>query len=252
MDLTLLAQADPTTHTPVAEAVAFWILAPVALGSAIAMVLSRNAVHAALLLVLDFFCLAVFYAAQGAPFLAAVQVIVYAGAIMVLFLFVLMLIGFDANESLRETLRGQRIAAIVVGLGLGGVLVGGIGHALLKTPSVGVEEANSGGNVLAIARLLYGAADRGADSYLLAFEMTSALLIVAALGAMVLAHKQRAKLPSQREQSIARFAGTHPTPLPGPGVFHGTDDTTHAALLPDGSPAPGSAVPRVEHWGGDA
>jgi NADH-quinone oxidoreductase subunit J len=246
-------QADPTTHTSVAEAVVFWVLAPVALGSAIAMVFARNAVHAALLLVLDFFCLAVFYAAQDAPFLAAVQVIVYAGAIMVLFLFVLMLIGVDANESLVETLRGQRIAAVVVGLALGAVVIGAIGHAVLDTGSIGLEDANSGGNVLAIAKLLFGAAGRGSDSYFLAFEMTSALLIVAAIGAMVLSHKERPKRPTQKELSIARFRGTHPTPYSGPGVFHGTDDTTHAALLPDGSPAPGTALPRVEAagWSGD-
>src|SRR3954447_2238098 len=113
--------------TSTSEAVTFWILAPIALGAAIGMVLSRHAVHAALLLVLDFFCLAVFYAVQDAPFLAAVQVIVYAGAIMVLFLFVLMLIGVDTNESLVETLRGHRIASVVVGLGTAGLLVTAIG-----------------------------------------------------------------------------------------------------------------------------
>src|SRR5664280_113587 len=76
-----------------------------------AVVFSRHAVHAALLLVVDFFCLAVLYAAQDAPFLAAVQVIVYTGAIMILFLFVLMLVGVDSSDSLVETLRGQRVAA---------------------------------------------------------------------------------------------------------------------------------------------
>jgi NADH-quinone oxidoreductase subunit J len=248
----LLMQAQPTTHTPVAEAVLFWILAPVALGSAILMVLARNAVHAALLLVLDFFCLSVFYAAQDAPFLAAVQVIVYAGAIMVLFLFVLMLIGVDANESLTETLRGHRIASVVAGLGIVCVSVGALGHALLDRGAVGLDEANTGGNVLAIAKLLFGAAGRGNDSYFLAFEMTSALLITAAVGAMVLTHKDRSgPRVGQRELSIRRFQGTHPTPLSGPGVFHGTDDTTHAALLPDGSALQGSALPHVESWAGD-
>jgi NADH-quinone oxidoreductase subunit J len=250
--LDVLAQVAPSTHTSVPEAVVFWVLAPVALGSAILMVLARNAVHAALLLVLDFFCLAVFYAAQDAPFLAAVQVIVYAGAIMVLFLFVLMLIGVDANESLIETLRGHRIASLVVGLGTAGVLVGLIGHATLHTGAVGLEDANTGGNVLGIARLLFGAAGRGNDSYFLAFEMTSALLITAAVGAMLLAHKEsRAPHRGQKERSIARFAGTHPTPLPGPGVYAGADDVSEPALLPDGTVAPGSALPRVESWAGD-
>jgi NADH-quinone oxidoreductase subunit J len=216
------------------------------------MVLARNAVHAALLLVLDFFCLAVFYAAQDAPFLAAVQVIVYAGAIMVLFLFVLMLIGVDANESLIETLRGHRIASLVVGLGTAGVLVGLIGHATLNAGAVGLDDANTGGNVLGIARLLFGAAGRGNDSYFLAFEVTSALLITAAVGAMLLAHKEtRTPHRGQKERSIARFAGTHPTPLSGPGVYASGDDVSEPALLPDGTAAPGSALPHVESWVGD-
>jgi NADH-quinone oxidoreductase subunit J len=252
----VLAQADPVTTTTTAEAVVFWVLAPIALGSAIAMVLSKNAVHAALLLVLDFFCLAVFYAAQDAPFLAAVQVIVYTGAIMVLFLFVLMLLGVDANESLKETLRGHRIASLIAGIALAGIVVAVIGESLLDTGAVGLEDANSGGNVLAIAKLLFGAAGRGNDSYFFAFEMTSALLITAAMGAMVLAHKERGpRADSQRERSIRRFAGTHPTPLSGPGVYATSQREQEPALLPDGSPLAGSALPRVEErdsgFGGD-
>jgi NADH-quinone oxidoreductase subunit J len=243
----VLAQAS--TQTSTAEAVIFWILAPVALGSAIAMVFARSAVHAALLLVLDFFCLAVFYAVQDAPFLAVVQVIVYTGAIMILFLFVLMLIGVDAHESLRETLRGHRIASLVVGLGLAGLLVAAIGRATLDTGALGLEEANSGGNVLGIAKHLFGEAGRNEDSYFLAFEMTSALLITAAMGAMVLTHVERKKRPSQREQVIARFQGTHPTPLSGPGVYSETTTAQEPALLPGGRPLEDSAQPHV--IGGD-
>ncbi len=245
----VLALQDATTQTSTAEAVVFWVLAPVALGSAIAMVFARSAVHAALLLVLDFFCLAVFYAAQDAPFLAAVQIIVYTGAIMILFLFVLMLIGVSAEESLRETLRGHRIASLVVGLGLAGVLIGAIGSATLDAGALGLEDANASGNVLGIARHLFGEAGRNQDSYFLAFEITSALLITAAIGAMVLTHVERTKKPSQKEQAIARFRGTHPTPLSGPGVYAGTHKEQEPALLPGGEPLEGSAVPRVS--GGD-
>ncbi len=218
----LLAQAS-TTQTPVAEAVAFWILAPIAVLAAIGMVLSTNAVHSVLLLVLDFFCLAVFYAAQDAPFLAAVQVIVYAGAIMVLFLFVLMLVGVDRSDSLVETLRGQRIAAVLAGLGFAGLIAAGIGSTVLDQGAVGLADANRDGNVYAIARLLF-------TDYVFPFEVTSALLIVAAIGAMVLTHRER-KTPreSQKEFSRRRFAGTHPTPLPGPGVY-ATDASTAPAL----------------------
>ena len=238
MDVSVLAQAAQETagESSTAELVLFWVLAPIALGSAILMVLSRNAVHAALWLVLDFLCLAVFYAAQDAPFLAAVQVIVYTGAIMVLFLFVLMLVGVDRNESLVETIRGQRVAALLVGLGFAGVLIGGFGRAILDVEPVrGLADANAEGNVYGIARLLF-------TDYVFAFELTSALLIVAAIGAMVLANKPRAARSSQREQAVARFHGTHPSPLPGPGVYVGHDEPARPALLPTGEPAPGSVA----------
>src|SRR5664280_881427 len=171
-----------------------------------AVVFSRHAVHAALLLVVDFFCLAVLYAAQDAPFLAAVQVIVYTGAIMILFLFVLMLVGVDSSDSLVETLRGQRVAAAALALGFVVLLIGAIGSATLQMPSQGLAAANAEGNVIGIARLLF-------TRYVFAFEATSALLITAALGAMVLAHKEQV-VPrvSQREMSRRRFAGAHPTP----------------------------------------
>jgi len=93
------------------ETAVFWILAPLAVLFALGMVFSRNTVHCALMLGAVMLILAVFYAAQDAPFLAFVQVIVYTGAVMMLFLFVLMLIGVDTKDSLAEMLRGQRIAA---------------------------------------------------------------------------------------------------------------------------------------------
>jgi len=235
VDVSVLAQATQevaATGGGTAEQVIFWILAPIALGSAVLMVLSRNAVHAALWLVVDFFCLAVFYVALEAPFLAAVQVIVYTGAIMVLFLFVLMLVGVDRSDSLIETIRGQRIAAIAAALGFAGLLIGGFGRSILDQPDLGLADANAEGNVFGIAKLLF-------TDYVLAFELTSALLIVAAIGAMVLAHKEAVRRPSQREQSIARFAGQHPTPLPGPGVYAGTPDTDEEPMLASGAPVPG-------------
>jgi NADH-quinone oxidoreductase subunit J len=233
MTASLLAQAaEVTRDTNNAEAVLFWVLAPVALGSAILTVLSRKAVHAALWLVLVFFCLAVFYAAQDAPFLAAVQVIVYTGAIMVLFLFVLMLVGVDNSDSLVETIKGQRIAAVVAGLGFVGLLLGAVGGALLDLPDRGLADVNEAGNVRAIGERLF-------REHVFAFEATSALLIVAAMGTMVLAHKERVKKRStQREQSIARFAsGGHPTPLSGPPVY--AESMPSAEVAP---PTPGSAA----------
>ena len=221
--------------TSTGEAITFWVLGPLAVVAAVMMVLSKSAVHAALFLAGVMLSLAGLYAAQDAPFLAAVQVIVYTGAILMLFLFVLMLVGVDSSDSLVETLRGQRVAAFVVGLGFAALLMGTIASAVVQADgtvaSVGLEGANEEGNVVGIARLLF-------TDYLFAFEVTSALLITAALGAMVLAHQERTTPRStQRELARARFAGGNPFALPGPGVFAGRNSTATPALLPDGSEA---------------
>lgn len=218
------------------EAVTFWVLGPLCVVAALMMVLARNAVHAALFLAAVMLSLAGLYAAQQAPFLAAIQVIVYTGAVLMLFLFVLMLVGVDSADSLVETLRGQRVAALVGGLGLAGLLVGAIASGT-QGDGVGLRDANAQGNVVGLARLIF-------TRYVFAFEVTSALLITAALGAMVLAHKEKAgTVLSQRERSKARFSGGDPVPLPGPGVFATRDSAATPALLPDGSEAPGSVDP---------
>src|SRR4029450_13920713 len=123
------AQVTPVvaaTASENAELLVFIVLAPLAVVTALGMVLTRNAVYSALLLVVNFFCLAGFYVLLEAQFVAAVQVIVYAGAIMVLFLFVLMLLGVESQEALRETIRGQRPAAILLSLGLLVAIVGAL------------------------------------------------------------------------------------------------------------------------------
>src|SRR5215216_3294673 len=103
--------------------IAFWILAPVMVLSALGLLFSRKAVHAALMLAVVMISLAILYAVQDAPFLFAVQIIVYTGAILMLFLFVLMLVGVDASDSVIETIRGHRVASILVGIGFGVTLV---------------------------------------------------------------------------------------------------------------------------------
>ena len=216
--------------TGTGEAVTFWLLAPVAVLAALGMLASRKAVHSALLLALTMLSLAVLYLAQDAPFLGVVQVVVYTGAVMMLFLFVLMLVGVDSSDSLVETLRGQRVAAVVAALGFGGLLLFGLGDAVMANE--GLDEANADGNVPGLANLIF-------SRYVFAFEVTSALLITAAMGAMVLAHRERYRArPRQRELSVQRFRGnTDPAPLPPPGVYarHNAVDTP--ALLPDGTPA---------------
>jgi NADH-quinone oxidoreductase subunit J len=222
--------AATETSTGTGEAVTFWILAPIAVLAAMGVLFSKKAVHSALLLAATMLCLAILYLAQDAPFLGVVQVVVYTGAVMMLFLFVLMLVGVDSADSLVETLRGQRVAALVAAVGFGGLLVFGLGDATVTNQ--GLDQANQDGNVQGLADLIF-------SRYVFAFEVTSALLIVAAMGAMVLAHRERQEpRTTQAELSRQRFrSGQHPAPLPGPGVYarHNAVDTP--ALLPDGSPA---------------
>jgi NADH-quinone oxidoreductase subunit J len=214
---------------------AFVVLAPIMVVAALAMLFVRKAVHAALLLAVVMISLAVLYAVLEAPFLFVVQIIVYTGAILMLFLFVVMLVGVDASDSVVETIRGQRVLAILGGLLLGTVLVVGLSQLTLGS-TVGLEAANSGGNIQGLANILF-------SRYVFAFEVTSALLITAAVGAMVLAHRERLT-PKPGQAEIARRklrdyaeTGAHPGPLPPPGVYarHNAVDTP--ALLPDGTPA---------------
>ncbi|GAA1736503.1 NADH-quinone oxidoreductase subunit J [Luedemannella helvata] len=212
------------------EAVTFYIFAPLALIGAIGTVAARNAVHSALFLVVTMLSLGIFYVLQAGPFIGMAQIIVYTGAIMMLFLFVLMLVGRDASDSVIETLRGQRTAAILVGLGFAGLLCTALGRALTDVQPVGLD-AFKGRNVPGIAEVLF-------TKYVFAFEVTSALLITAAVGAMILAHVQRDKgdKPNQVRRSRARFEpGNYPAPKPGPGVYATSDSVATPALLPDGS-----------------
>jgi NADH-quinone oxidoreductase subunit J len=221
------------------EAVTFWILTPFALLGAIGMVWARNAVHSALFLVLTMLSLGVFYVLQAGPFIGMVQIIVYTGAIIMLFLFVLMLVGRDSSDALIETLRGQRTAAIVLGIGFAGLMCSVLARGLTSISVKGLDDANKDGNVQGIAKLLF-------TKYVFAFEVTSALLITAALGAMILAHVEKRKEDKVSQPSMMRrrFApGNYPGPKPGPGVFATSDSVATPAVLPDGTPADRSISP---------
>ena len=219
------------------ETALFWFLAPLSVIASLGMLLVKKAVHSALLLAWVMITLAIFYIAQDALFLGIVQIIVYTGAVMMLFLFILMLVGVDSSDSLTETITGLRPIAITAALGFGGLLVSLLGHATLGRKAVGLAEANSSGNVQGLAALLF-------SKYVWPFEVVSALLVTAAIGAMVLAHHQRTNTrPTQREQAVNRFrsgslAGA--AGLPGPGVFARHNAVDVPALLPDGTPAPSS------------
>jgi NADH-quinone oxidoreductase subunit J len=209
----------------------FWILAPLMVLAAVGLVFARKAVHAALCLAVVMLSLAVLYAIQGAPFLFAVQVIVYTGAIMMLFLFVLMLVGVETIDSMRETIRGHRAVSFIAVLLFGVLAI----QAVAQTVTTTVVGLRGQDNVGGLAALMFG-------PYVLAFELTSALLITAALAAMVLAHRERLnKKPTQAALSRLRMreyaeSGRHPGNPPTPGVFarHNAVDTP--ALLPDGTP----------------
>ncbi len=213
------------------ETVQFWVLGAIALVGAVGTVWSRKAVYSAIFLAMTMIVLAVFYIAQDAVFLGVVQVVVYTGAVMMLFLFVVMLVGVDSSDALVETIRGQRVAAIAIGLGFGVLLIGGLGNAA-SASFTGLAQANSGGNVEALAELVF-------VRYLWAFELTGALLIVATIGAMVLAHRERlTPRAGQREQSVERFRrGDRVTPLPSPGVYARHNAVDLPARLPDGTHA---------------
>ncbi|MET9911497.1 NADH-quinone oxidoreductase subunit J [Streptomyces sp. NPDC006476] len=217
--------------TSTGEAFQFWVLGTVAVIGALSTVFMRKAVHSALSLAGTMIILAVFYLANGAYFLGIVQIVVYTGAIMMLFLFVVMLVGVTAADSLKETIKGQRWLALLCGLGFGILLLAGIGNASLKQFD-GLAEANANGNVQGLAALIF-------TKYVFAFEITGALLITAAVGAMVLTHRERTeRAKTQRELSEERVReGKHVPPLPAPGVYARHNAVDIAGLLPDGTPS---------------
>ena len=217
------------------ETLVFWTLAPLTILASLGMLLVKKAVHSAILLAFVMIALAVFYIIQDAPFLGIVQIVVYTGAVMMLFLFILMLVGVDSSDSLVENIKGLRGVAIATSLAFATALTSLIARATTGRAPVGLEEANSDGNVQGLADLLF-------RQYVWAFEVISALLITAALGAMVLAHTQKspeARL-SQRVRSTARFRGESigtAAGLPGSGVFARHNAVDVPALLPDGTPS---------------
>jgi NADH-quinone oxidoreductase subunit J len=173
-------------------------------------------------------CLATFYAMEGAPFLAFVQIIVYTGAVLMLFLFVLMLIGISSEDSITETIKGQRFWTAIAAIGFFVILILGVGHAALG-PATPPNVASGNNNLTGLATLIF-------TSYVFPFEATGALLITAALGAMVLAHRERlTPKPTQRDLAARRLASGQLAPDPSPGVYALHDAADRPALLPDGS-----------------
>ncbi|MCA5895048.1 NADH-quinone oxidoreductase subunit J [Isoptericola sp. NEAU-Y5] len=230
------------------ETALFWVLAPLMTLAALGLIFVRRAVHAAICVMFVMVGMAILYVAQEASFLGVVQVVVYTGAVMMLFLFVLMLVGIDAADSLTETIRGQRWLGVLLGLGLAAVLLGVISAATFP-PAVGLAEANAVTNPVALARVLLA-------DYVLAMEVVGVLLVTAALAGLVLTHRRRiSPKVTQRDLARERVAalpqGRTLTPLPAPGVYAQNNAMDTPALGPDGAPLEHS-VPRVLRIRGQA
>ena len=214
-----------------AEAALFWIVGPIMVLAALGLVFSKRAVYAALSMALLMVMLGIVYSANGAEFLGLVHIFVYTGAVMMLFLFVVMLIGVDSSESMVDTLKGHKWVSLLLGLGLGALLISAIAAATFD-PAPPISQMNAQGNITGLAYLLYG-------RYMGVFQATAALLTTAALAAMVLAHRERLlPKPTQREWSERRVRDNKfVAGLPAPGVYarHNAVDTP--ALLPDGTPS---------------
>jgi NADH-quinone oxidoreductase subunit J len=234
----LLAANNGTNLDPIYSKALFWILAILSVGAGITMIFMRQAVHCALMLAIVMLSLAVLYAMQGAPFLAFVQIIVYTGAVLMLFLFVLMLIGISSSDSIVETIKGQRMAAALAAIGLLVLLALVIGHAAIGgAPPANAD--NGANNLTGLATLIF-------TTYVFPFEVTGALLITAALGAMVLAHRERTSpKPTQRDLAARRMASGQLAPDPSPGVYALHDAADRPALLPDGSTSELSVSPTL-------
>ena len=238
----VLAQAALNAGPERAELIVFVIIGALALGSAVSMVLMRNAVHGALMLVLNFFCIAVLYAVNEAQFLATVQIIVYAGAIMVLFLFVIMLLGVGREDdpTQRDKVRGLKASGVVLGLALFAALAIGVGGPYLATSAAcpspppaegvtppneicrGLAAANEPGNAEALGALLF-------TRYVWPFEVISVLLVIAAIGAMVLG--RRDENPEDLVDAV--------TPIPRDDDADGAPPPeAQPAIIGQGNPAP--------------
>ncbi len=222
------------------EEIVFWALGPLMVLASLSLLFARKAVHVAMSVVVVMVGLAVMYVAQDAPFLGVVQIVVYTGAVMMLFLFVLMLVGVDQRESLRETIKGQRFVAFVGAVGLAALLISAIGTVVIGQDHIaGLDRANQEGNPQAIATVMFG-------SFVVVMEALGIVLTIAAVGAIVLTHAPRlTPALNQRRRSDARIqGGLDPVSKPMPGVYARHNSLAVPALDPLGNPIEAS-VSRV-------
>ncbi|MBN2177302.1 MAG: NADH-quinone oxidoreductase subunit J [Demequinaceae bacterium] len=211
----------------------FWVMSPVIVLASLTLLFARKAVYVLAGMIVVMIGLAVFYVTLEAPFLGMIQVIVYTGAIMMLILFVLMLVGVDQKESLRETIRGQRWIALAAATGLVVLIVTTVYRIELPIRDIG--GMNDGGNPQVIANALFG-------EWVLVMEILGLVLISAAVSAIVLTHLPRSgDRRSQAERAEERVrARLNPVNKPMPGVYARRNALDVPAIDPEGKPVPAS------------
>jgi NADH-quinone oxidoreductase subunit J len=231
----LLAQATETTATVnVAEVVLFGVFSVMALGAALAVVTMRNILHGALMLVVNLLAVAGLFLTLESSFLAIIQVLVYAGAIMVLFLFVIMLLGVHRDDLYLETQRRNQVLAVAGGALLAGAIlfafvgpytgegaVCGADVAVEATGQrcVGLADAKAADDEAGVAFL----GERMFTRYTLPFELSALLLTVATIGAVILARRRDLQPDDEEPAYAAPVGGPHPTAADGPGEEAGVD-----------------------------
>lgn len=240
------AATPPGTTVGRGETFLFWCVAPLMVAAALGLLFAKKAVHAALCMAFVMISLAVIYAALGAQFLFAAQIVVYTGAIMMLFLFVLMLVGVDSIDSYRAKIKGHTWVTGVAAAGLVLILIGLVAGAFdgdnkVNIPVGDLALANKDGNPQGVAKLIF-------SEYVVTLELVGTLLISAALGAIIMTHKERlTKRKTQGQMASERVKTGHfVAGLPAPGVFARHNSVDTPALLPDGSVATASLQRVVE------
>lgn len=213
------------------------------------LLITRRAVHSAASIIGVMVCLAVLYTMLEAPFMGVVQVAVYTGAILMMFLFVLMMIGVDSSDATHETIKAQRFFTFVGVIGFLAITLGVVLGATMPK-AAGLQESHEVSNPQAIAKIIFG-------SHALTMELTGALLIVAALGAMTLTHKQRVRGKFTQEEimeaKMEAYAqtGRHIGQKPPTGVYAESNSASNPALT-EGGKVVEHSVPRVLRSRGQA
>lgn len=219
-----------------AETTLFWIVAPLMVLLALGLLFSKRTIHIAVSVVGVMIGLAVLFIANEAPFLGLAQIVVYTGAVMMLFLFVIMLAGVDATESFKENITSQRFLSVAAGAGSVFFFIVLFTRANLPAPA-GLAAANADSNPVGVARIIF-------SDYVFSFFMVAALLIIAALGALLLTHRVDIdEKPGQRvllKSKMAEFAATSDPltigALPNPGIFSQHNASDIPSLDPQGRP----------------